>query len=207
VIPPAILATALTLGWAALAEPHGPWQEVCYKGRTTYRVERDSTGMCLHAEADGTNSALFHSIPDGIVVSELAWRRRVLRHPAGADPTSKRLDDRAAAVFVLIHRSLLPWRTQGLIYQWAPAGESGRWTSSPYAAGIRVITLETAPAGEAWREERRDLQADLVAAFGALPERIEAIGVLCDADNTKGISTAEIGEIRCATHETSRHAR
>lgn len=202
----AILATVLTLGWASLAERHGPWQEVCYKGHTTYRVERDSAGVCLHAEANGTNSALFHSIPEGVQVSELAWRWRVLRHPAGADPSEKRLDDRAAAVFILIHRSLLPWRTQGLIYQWAPAGEAGRWTNSPYAAGIRVITLETGPTGEAWRQERRDLNADLVAAFGEVPERIEAIGVLCDADNTKGVASSEIGEIQCTVLEASRRS-
>ena len=195
----AILATVLTLGWASLAERHGPWQEVCYKGHTTYRVERDSAGVCLHAEANGTNSALFHSIPEGVQVSELAWRWRVLRHPAGADPSEKRLDDRAAAVFILIHRSLLPWRTQGLIYQWAPAGEPGRWTSSPYAPGIRVLTLETAPAGPGWRAEQRDLEQDLLAVFGAIPVRIEAIGVLCDGDNTHENASADFGAILCTT--------
>lgn len=200
-ILPAILAAMLTIGWDTLAEPHSPWREVSYKGHTAYRVERDSIGLCLHAEANGTNSALFYPVPEGAEISSLTWRWRVLRHPAGADPSKRRLDDRAAAVFVLIHRSILPWRTQGLLYQWAPAGIAGRWTSSPYAAGIRVITLERAPAGEVWREERRDLRADLVAAFGAAPERIEAIGVLCDADNTGGSATAEFGVITCASAE------
>ena len=204
-ILPTILATVLTLGWASLAEHHGQWQEVCYKGHTSYRVEHDSVGVYLHAEANGTNSGLFHSIPQGVEVSQLAWRWRVLRHPAGADPTQKRFDDRAAAVFVLIHRSLLPWRTQGLIYQWAPAGDPGRWASSPYAAGIRVITLEHAAAGEAWREERRDLRADLAAAFGSVPERLEAIGVLCDADNTGSTGMAEFGEIQCRTSPGGHH--
>jgi hypothetical protein len=204
VILPAILAAMLTIGWDTLAESHSPWREVSYKGHTAYRVERDSIGLCLHAEANGTNSALFYPIPEGAEITSLTWRWRVLRHPAGADPSMRRLDDRAAAVFVLIHRSILPWRTQGLLYQWAPAGEPGRWTSSPYAAGIRVITLERAPAGEVWLEERRDLRADLVAAFGAAPDHLEAIGVICDGDNTGARAAAEFGEILCETSERER---
>ena len=193
------MAVALTLDWGRSTDSHGPWQEVRYKGRTTYRVDHDSVGVLLHAEANGTNSALFHAVGDGIYVSRLTWRWRVLRHPAGADPTKKSLDDRAAAVFVLIHRSWLPWRSQGLIYQWAPKGEPDRWTSSPYASQIRVLTLERAPEGPGWRSESRDVRADLIAAFGKVPDHIEAIGVMCDADNTGSTAVAEFGEIVCET--------
>ncbi len=199
-----LLAAALTLGWNLLGGPHGPWREVCYKGHTVYTVERDSVDVWLHAEAHGTNSVLFHSVPDDVDVTELSWRWRVLRHPAGADPSKRKLDDRAAAVFVLVHRSLLPWRTRALIYQWAPAGEQGQWASSPYAPEIRVLTLELAPAGLGWRAEKRDLRADLLAEFGAIPEKIEAIGVLCDADNTAGVASAEFGALSCTTLESRR---
>ncbi len=98
-------------------------------------------------------------------------------------------------MFVLVRRSVLPWRTRGLLYQWSAGAETGRWTSSPYAGGVRVLTLRNGPPDEAWVTERRDLAADLAAAFGRLPDRIEAIGVLADADDTGGVAAADFGEL------------
>ena len=191
-----LLAAELVLDWNLVAQPRGPWREVCYRGHTAYVAQADSAEMCLHAEARGTNSALFFPIPSNTQLSELRWRWRVLHHPAGANTTLKRFDDRAAAVFVLVHRSILPWRTRGLLYQWANGSECGRWTPSPYAHGIKVITLENAPADRVWRTERRNLREDLRAAFEAVPANIEAIGVLCDADDTGDRAIADFGSLR-----------
>lgn len=202
-----VLAAVMLLDWNTITAPHGPWREVRYKGRTAYAVERDSTQAWLHAEARGTHSALFHRVPPELRITELRWRWRALRHPAAADPSVRNLDDRAAGIFVVVHQSLLPWRTRGLLYQWAPAGESGRWTRSPYAPDVRVLTLENAAADGVWRAERRDLEADLRAAFGELPARIEAIGVLCDADNTGSVSAADFGDLVCTTRDRPRTRR
>ncbi len=51
--------------------------------------------------------------------------------------------------------------------------------------------------GTSRRTERRELEADLRTAFGERVTRIEAIGVLCDADNTRDTASAEFGAIRC----------
>ena len=190
------LAAVLTLAWGSPGKPAPVWREISYRGHTTFEVRTDSAGRYLHAESRDRHSVLVHPLEAGPLPARLSWRWRALRHPEGADPGVRARDDRAAGVFVLIRRSILPWRTRGLLYQWAPAGVPGRWTSSPYASGIRVLTLETAAAGPAWREEDRDLTADLKAAFGAMPDRVEAIGVLCDSDNTGAGSTADFGEIR-----------
>ncbi len=194
-----LLAAELLLDWNLIAQPRGPWREVSYRGHTAYVAQADSAERYLRADARGTNSALFYSIPSNTQVSELRWRWRVLRHPAGANTTLKRSDDRAAAVFVLVHRSIFPWRTRGLLYQWANGGECGRWTSSPYAPGIKVISLENAPADSVWRSERRNLREDLKAAFESVPANIEAIGVLCDADNTGDRAIADFGLLRLLT--------
>lgn len=187
--------SVMQLNWDSVHGPRRDWKEVSYKGHTRYSVERDSSGAWLHADADGNNSALFHRVPPVLRGASLKWRWRVLRHPAGADTEVRSQDDRAAAVFVLVHRSILPWRTRGLLYQWAPGRECGRWTQSPYASDIKVITLENDAADGAWRSEQRDLDADLRAAFGALPQKIEAIGVLCDADNTGDRASADFGPL------------
>lgn len=195
--PAVVLAALVPLLWGPGPEPGREWREISYKGHTEYRVLRDSAGVRLAAESHGRHSALFHAVAPGVRVRTLAWRWRVLRHPAGADPSRRSGDDRAAAVFVLVHRSLLPWRTRGLVYQWSESAPLATWARSPYASEIRVLTLENAPAGDGWRRERRDVAADLREAFGPDAGAIEAIGVLCDTDDTHDRAVAEFGEIEC----------
>lgn len=190
------LATTLHLGYGDGPRISADWKTVSYRGRTNYTVERDSTRTWLRAEARGQNSALFHPVGVDVGDAVLDWSWRVLRHPTGADTRTRAGDDRAAAVFVLVQRSILPWRTRGLVYQWADAGVCGEWESSPYASGIKVITLQNAPAGGPWRAESRDLGADLRAAFGPGQRTVQAIGVLCDSDDTGSVAASEIGELR-----------
>jgi hypothetical protein len=188
------LVTGL-LAWGSPPVPGKPWREVSYRGRTAYTVVADPGGVRLRAESRGRNSALFHPLPPHTRVRSLAWRWRVLRHPGGADTRVRRGDDRAAAVFVLVRRSWLPWRTRGLMYQWSPSVPRGDRSPSPYAGQIHVITLRDEPADTTWFDETRDVESDLREAFGELPASVEAIGVLCDSDDTGDRAAAEFGEI------------
>ena len=199
-----VLVVVLLLDWRLITQPHGPWREVAYRGHTTYVAYEDSAEACVRAEARGTNSALFYRIPTGYQLSGLRWRWRVLRHPAGANTSVKGLDDRAAAVFVLVHRSIFPGRSRGLLYQWANGRDRGHWTRSPYEPGIKVITLENAPADSGWRSEQRDLREDLRVAFGAVPTKVEAVGILCDADDTGGHAIADFGPLEILARDAAR---
>lgn len=193
----ALIASWQLLEWGAAGAPDRAWSELRYRGRTTYVVLDDSLGTRLRAESRGTHSALVQRLREDQTLKRLRWRWRVLASPAGADPRTRKGDDRAAAVFVLVQRSVLPWRTRGLLYQWASAPPTGEWVSSPYARHIRVLTLRREAAGPGWHEEERDIEADLIAAFGQLPEAIEAVGVICDTDNTRGHALAEFGALEC----------
>lgn len=191
----AATAGATLLSWGDPGAPRSPWREVRYSGRSHYAVIAGGKGGILRAESRGQNSALLQPLaldPRGVT---LRWRWRVLRHPDGAEPNVRARDDRAAAVLVLVRRSFLPWRTRGLLYQWTPARPEGEWGRSPYASEVRTVALRDDAASPAWREESRDLEADLVRAFGRLPARIEAIGVICDTDNTGASAAAEFGAI------------
>ena len=199
---PAAIATlalmlTLELRWGAVARLDPAWDELRYRGRTEYSVRADSAGPVLRGEARGTNSALVRRLAPGELPARLRWRWRVLRHPDGADTAIRGGDDRAAAVFVIVKRSWLPWRTRALIYQWAPVSPDAAWSPSPYARDIRVLTLRRDPAGAEWAWEERDVRADLEAAFGRLPPAVEAIGVICDSDNTNGVAIAEFGALQC----------
>jgi hypothetical protein len=159
------------------------------------------------AEARNANSALLTPLPIDPRDVVLRWRWRVLRHPAGADPTIRSRDDRAAGVLVIVRRSWIPWRTRALLYQWTPARPAGEWSHSPYSGRVPSIVLRDAPADSMWREETRDLGADLRRAFGTEPERIVAIGVICDADDTGDRASAEFGAIEVLSGEDAAAAR
>ena len=201
---PLVLAASLLLGWG-----HGvrEWREQRYRGRTDYRTVGAGDHATLRAEAHDRNSALLTPLPidpHGVI---LKWRWRVLRHPAGADPTVRSRDDRAAGVLVIVRRSRIPGRTHALLYQWTPARPAGEWSHSPYSRRVPSVVLRAAPADSTWREESRDLEADLLRAFGAVPERIAAIGVICDADDTGDRASAEFGAIEVLSGEEARAAR
>lgn len=195
-IVPVWLLAVVSFGWGERLQISADWREVSYRGHTRYTVLAGDPGPVLHARSHDGNSALFHRVPRDARPGELAWRWRVLRHPRGADTRTRAGDDRAAAVFVLVRRGLWPGRAQGVLYQWASAGAPIEERPSPYAPNVRVITLRSTPAGPNWVDERRDLAADLRRIFGAIPSRIEAIGVLCDTDDTGDDAEAEFGELR-----------
>ena len=161
----------------------------------------------LRAEARDGNSALLTPLPIDPRDAVLRWRWRVLRHPLGADPEVRARDDRAAGVLVIVRRSWIPGRTRALLYQWTPARPAGEWSHSPYSGLVPSLVLRDAPADSTWREETRDLAADLRRAFGVAPERIVAIGVICDADNTGDHAVAEFGAIEVLSGGEARAAR
>ncbi len=201
---PLVVAASLVLGWGPAARE---WREQRYRGRTDYRPVGEGVQATLRAEAHDRNSALLTPLaidPRGVA---LRWRWRVLQHPAGADPEVRSRDDRAAGVLVIVSRSRIPGRTRALLYQWTPARPAGEWSHSPYSRRVPSVVLRDAPADSVWREETRDLEADLLRAFGALPARIAAIGVICDADNTGGHASAEFGAIEVLSGEEARAAR
>ena len=57
---------------------------------------------------------------------------------------------------------------------------------------------------EGARQEARDLAADLARAFGRVPARIAGLGVISDADNTRGHTAAEFGSLEVRTGPEAR---
>jgi len=202
----ALAAASLLLGWGTSGSGDEPWKERRYRGRTTYARVGDGAEVVLHAETRGQNSALLtrrRIDPRGVV---LRWRWRVLAHPAGADPEVRARDDRAAGVLVIVHESWIPGRTRALLYQWTPAHPRGAWSRSPYSGRVATLVLEDAPSDSLWRVEARDLEADLARAFGRVPARIAGLGVISDADNTRGHAAAEFGSLEVLTGPEARAA-
>jgi hypothetical protein len=202
------------LAGAGAAAPVAPWREVLLPGQTLPRtrfavVELDGR-RALRIESAGSYGNLVHDLarPAGPAPT-LSWSWRLDRVIDGADLQRKSGDDAALKVCVLtdaplagipfVERQQLrlarllsgePLPSATLCYVWDPSLPSGSVLPNAYTRRMRWLVLQggDSPLG-IWRDERRDLRADLRRVFGdemvELP-RLTAVLVGADADNSGG---------------------
>ncbi len=205
------------------ARPAPPWREVGLPQQTLPRtrfrvVDLDGT-RALRIESAGSYGNLVHDLPQPVgAVPVLSWRWRLDRAIEGAALQHKGGDDAAVKVCVLMDAPLerlpfverqqlrlarllsgepLPAAT--LCYVWDRSLSAGSVLPNAYTRRVRWLVLQgrESPAGT-WREERRDLRADVLRAFGdefdSLPP-ISALLVGADADNTGGNGLAHVARL------------
>jgi len=186
---------------------------------TEYRAVRVDGVDALRIEARGSYGNLVHELPPGSRVGTLAWHWRVDRPNPRADLATKAGDDSAVKVCVLfdaplaqvpfVERQLLrvaraasaealPAAT--LCYVWAHTQPAGTVLANAYSRRVRYVVLRSAdaPLGT-WLEERRDVAADYLRAFGDEAREVpaaSAIAVAGDADNTGAHSVAHVAALR-----------
>jgi hypothetical protein len=196
------------------AGPAPPWREVLLPRqslpRTRFAIVELDGQRALRIDSAGSYGNLVHELtmPAG-AAPVLSWRWRLERAIDGATLQRKAGDDAALKVCVLMDAPLdgipfferqqlrlarllsgepLPAAT--LCYVWDPALVAGSVLPNAYTRRMRWWVLQggDGPLGS-WREERRELRADVLRAFGdeltELP-RITAVLVGADADNTGG---------------------
>jgi hypothetical protein len=89
----------------------------------------------------------------------------------------------------------MPYAT--LMYSWCPTRESGHTIVNPRTDRIRTLVVEAGKQGLGqWKDYARDVRADYLATFGEAPGALVAIGVMTDADNTRGHAVAWYGPIQ-----------
>ncbi len=200
--------------WRVIALPKIPRQ-------TQYSVVTFDDRRVVKAEAEASYANVLHALTaDTDATPILRWSWRVERFPARSDLTTKSGDDLAAKVCVLFDLPLarlsffdrvkielgrrlfkldLPAAT--ICYVWDRTLPPGTWLPNVYTNRVRMLVLRSGKVGDQgrWFDERRDLRADFVRAFGAeadggLPP-IAAIGFATDADNTGDSALAYFGDI------------
>ncbi|UTW06096.1 DUF3047 domain-containing protein [Pseudomonas benzenivorans] len=167
-------------------------------------VERDGR-LALHIRADAAAGGLLHPLDlPGDRPWQLSWQWRSEGRLEQARFATREGDDYAARVYVLLDYPLdeLPFLTRQklrlartfydpslpaatLSYVWDNRRAPGSHARSAYTEQVemRVLRGPEAPLGQ-WLEERRDLRADAIAAFGSAPSRILGVVFAADSDNT-----------------------
>jgi Protein of unknown function (DUF3047) len=201
-----------------------PWQVITLPKiprQTQYSVVTFDDRRVVKAEAEGSYANVLHALKvDPGATPILRWSWRVERFPARSDLTNKAGDDLAAKICVLFDLPLarlsffdrtkielgrrlfkrdLPAAT--ICYVWDRTLPPGTWLPNVYTNRVRMLVLRSGKVGDQgrWFEERRDLRADFVRAFGAEAEGgvpvVAAIGFATDADNTGDSALAYFGDI------------
>lgn len=203
-------------------EPPPGWRVVTITQRKPpeFRLVRDEGQTVLRIQSDAAAGSLAHSLSVEAGAAALSWRWKVARVLDKARLGTKEGDDFAARVYVsfdvplktlpftaraklrlarLIYGSDLP--AAAICYVWDNRAPVGTSVWNPYSDRLRMVVLESgeARAGQ-WVFEKRNVDADFQAAFGAQwsgpTPRITGVAVGADTDQTGESATAWFGDLR-----------
>lgn len=181
---------------------HRDWRERQIWEKTEYRLVEHEGQTVLRAEAQAEASALYQNLPK-IPAQDmhLTWSWQAQVFPENEAMLEKDGNDHAAIVFVIFDKAFLLWRTKAILYVWSEHLPEGTTFTNPYAKYCKVVVAQSGTS-PSMVTETRDLAADYRELFGEEPERIEAVGVMTDADNTASRCVSLYGAMEL--HEKSR---
>jgi hypothetical protein len=173
------------------------WQSRSFQGETRYTLVEQDGRRALFADSRGTASGLYREIRvDLNRTPYLNWSWRVDRVLDGVDERTKAGDDYPARVYVVVSGGAAFWRTRSLVYVWSSHQPVGATWNNAFTSNARVMALRsgTEDAGR-WVSEKRDIRADFRRLFGEEIDRIDAVALMTDTDNSGQSATAWYGDL------------
>jgi hypothetical protein len=193
------LAASAAGGTAFTAEDIIAWEPHAFKGVTDYRLLEVDDRLTVAATCtEGTASGLFYRKDIDLTETPiLEWEWRVDEILDGIDETTRSGDDYPARLYVVDETPVLRWRTRALNYVWSSTSPRDTDWPNAFAAQARMIAVASAAeAGQGWRRERRNVRDDFRRFHDRELERINAVAVMTDCDNTGQETRAFYGSIR-----------
>ena len=217
-LPPMVLEGGrIGEGWRVLGLPRQTKPLTQFTGQTL------DGRLALRVDAKASYGNLVHNMVPGQVGSapaqHLQWSWRVDVPNTAADLRSKSGDDTAVKVCVsfdlpmeqlpFIERQKLrmlrditgePLPAATLCYVWDHKLPVGTLLDNAYTRRLRQIVLRNAADGQnQWRDERRDVAADFLRAFGDEATRMPSITAVIvggDADGTGATTRAHVADLQ-----------
>jgi len=195
----AALAVLVCTAWAGVlpslyAPGHPGWKEKEFAGRTVYTPLPEE--KLLLAESNGAASGLFfEQAVDLRATPWLNWSWKVENVLVGVNEREKAGDDYAARIYVVAKGGLAFWKTRALSYVWASYEPEGSMWANAFTANAHVIAIRSGAdrLGELV-EERRNVREDWMRAFGEDIEKIDAVAIMTDTDNSGQRARAWYGQ-------------
>ncbi|WP_119302986.1 DUF3047 domain-containing protein [Dongia deserti] len=173
------------------------WQAKSFKGETAYRVEDGGQGPALRAMADGSASGLCRTVQidlDSLPI--LRWHWRLDHAPARRNERMKGGDDQGLRLSFLHQSGAGEDSILAIQYVCSQSEPVGAHWANAFVANAQQVVAHSGPAQPGlWRSEQRDLAADFRAAFGRAVDRIDAICLMSDGDQTGALVEGWYGDI------------
>jgi hypothetical protein len=206
---PVVAVSALISGsvaWSDAAPSHvatispaelAGWQEQAFAGRTLYRREDGGKGPALHATAHGSASGLCKAVQIDLKSLPVArWSWRLDRAPTRSDERSKQGDDQGLRLSFLYRGSTTAPSILAIQYVWSQNEAEGATWANAFVPNAREVAARTGPADPGvWWAEQRDLASDFRAAFDRDVDRIDAVCLMTDGDQTGALVEGWYGDI------------
>jgi hypothetical protein len=161
-------------------------------------VVNDGSARVLRMRSDGDSSTINKEIKvDCKDYPVLEWNWKVITLPKGADARKKATDDEAAQVYVTFPRFPAAVRSRVIGYIWDTTAPAGSTFKSEKTGLVTYIVMRSGEADLGkWLTESHNVCEDYKKIYGETPgEKMEAVSLGIDSDDTKSTAEAFFGEI------------
>lgn len=163
-----------------------------------FDVVSESPIHVLHLVSDGDSSTINKDVKvDCKDYPVLQWRWKAVVLPKGGDARKKTTDDQGAQIYVTFPRFPNAVRSRVIGYIWDTTAPAGSTIKSQKTGLVTYVVMRSGDADLGkWITETRNVCEDYKKIYGEDPEeKIEAVSIGIDSDDTRSRAEAYVGEI------------
>ncbi len=183
------------------------WETETFFGETHYELDTEGDMAILKAISDKSASALFlEKKIDLESTPYLNWSWLLKEKLPELNELTKKGDDHAARIYVVIKDGPFIWNTKSINYVWSGSQNTNEVWNNPFAGeNVKMMSIQGKNSKlNHWYREKRNLYQDLIRLFGDKGSQeanleayryIDAIALMTDTDNSKNTAKAYYGDI------------
>jgi hypothetical protein len=163
-----------------------------------FEVLSDSPTRVLHLVSNGDSSTINKEVKiDCKDYPVLQWRWKTVELPKGGDARKKATDDQALQIYVTFPRFPNAVRSRVIGYIWDTTAPAGTIVKSQKTGLVTYVVMRSGGADIGkWVTETRNVCEDYKKIYGEEPEeKIEAVSIGIDSDDTRSRAEGYVGEI------------
>ncbi|MEO0443760.1 MAG: DUF3047 domain-containing protein, partial [Pseudomonadota bacterium] len=160
-------------------------------------VDKSDQVASLLANSQGAASGLFYEKDIDLNQTPwLSWSWKVDTFPSIDDEKTKAGDDFAARVYIVVRDGWTILGTKAISYVWSQQHKEDTAWPNPFTGNkAMMLSVENSGAGQ-WRTEKRNLKEDLKRLFGKDFDKVDAIAIMTDADNSRSKAVSYYSDIQ-----------
>jgi len=163
-----------------------------------FEIVSEDSARVLYMKSNGDSSTINKEIKvDCKDYQILQWKWKAVELPKGADARKKATDDEAAQIYVTFPRFPSAVRSRIIGYIWDTTAPAGSIFKSQKTGLVTYVVVRSGEADlNKWLTESRNVCQDYKKIYGEEPEeKMEAISIGIDSDDTRSRAGAYVGEI------------